>query len=242
MPPTLFGFRACLAAALAIVFVAGCKTTPPPDPNDPSQVGMVQPDVLMRNLRWASEALNQRVAKGEIPDARAQIMLSEYAAELTQHIELSRITEDLAWEYAEVFRTARQWENARIVFEIALRNPKKEDRRVNDTLRYAQVLAQLDRVPDALAAARRVFDAAPKDRAPLIPSLIFELTPAARGKGYDVELAELIQDAIPLYESTVVDPQSEAGKTFLAAKPHLVREAKRIVSELRRKSSSPPNG
>jgi hypothetical protein len=232
MPPTLFGFRACLAAALAIVFVAGCKTTPPPDPNDPSQVGMVQPDVLMRNLRWASEALNQRVAKGEIPDARAQIMLSEYAADLTKHIELSRITEDLAWEYAEVFRTARQWENARIVFEIALRNPKGEDRRVNDTLRHAQVLAQLDRVPDALSTARRVFDAAPKDRAPLIPSLIFELTPAARGKGYDVELAELIQDAIPLYEATVVDPTSEAGKSFLRAKPYLLREARKLIAEL----------
>lgn len=231
-----------MAAALAMAFVAGCKTTPPPDPNDPAQVGMVQPDVLMRNLRWASEALNQRVAKGEIPDARAQIMLSEYAADLTQHIELSRITEDLAWEYAEVFRTARQWENARIVFEIALRHPQGEDRRVNDTLRYAQVLAQLDRVPEALSTARRVFDAAPKDRAPLIPSLIFELTPAAKGKGYDVELAEVIQDAIPLYEATVVDSQSDSGKTFLAAKPHLVRESKRIVSELRRKSSSPPNG
>lgn len=212
--------------------LAGCQTTPPPDPNDPAQVGMVQPDVLMRNLRWASEALNQRVLKGEITDARSRLMLSEYAASLTQHIELKRITEDLAWEYAEVFRTARQWENARIVFEIALRHPKNEDRRVNDTLRYAQVLAQLDRVPDALVAARRVFDAAPKDRAPLIPSLIFELTPAARGKGYDVELAELIQDAIPLYEATVVDPNSEAGRDFLTAKPHLIRESKRIVAEL----------
>lgn len=222
-----------LLVTIVGIGVAGCKSTPPPDPNDPAQVGIVQPDVLMRNLRWASEALNERVAKGEIPDARARVMLVEYAADLTKHIQIDRIAENKAWEYAEVFRTARQWENAKVAYEIALRHPSNEDRRVNDTLRYAQVLAQLGKIEGSIKTARTAFSTSPKDNAPLIPSLLFELTPAARGKGFDVELAELIQDAMPLYEATVVDPTTEAGKSFLEAKPYLLREARKVIAALR---------
>lgn len=235
--------RLSLLAALSLLGVlSGCHTEPPPDPNDPAQVGLVQPDVLMRNLRWASDALNERVAKREISDSRARVMLSQYAADLTKHIDVAKINKDKAWEYAEVFRTARQWEPARVAFEMALEKPASEDRRVNDTLRLAQVLAQLDQVDKALSTARKVFDAGPNDRGPLIPALIFELTPAAKGKGRDAELAQLIEDAIPIYESNVVEPGTEAGQIFLQAKPYLVREARRLIAKLRSGSVDPPNG
>lgn len=231
----------CLGIVLVAIALVGCESKTFPDPNDPAQVGLVQPDVLMRNLRWASETLNERVAKREISDSRAQLMLRDYAADLTKHINLETIAPDKAWEYAEVFRTAQQWENAKIAFEIALKAPMSEDRRVNDTLRYAQVLAQLGEVEKALETARSSFDAAPKDRAPLIPSLLFELVPAAKGKGFDKELAQLISDAAPLYDATVVDESTDAGKMFLSAKPHLMREARRQIQILRG-SANPPNG
>lgn len=226
----------------ALVALAGCKTQPPPDPNDPAQVGLVQPDVLMRNLRWASEAIFTRAAKREISESRARVMLSQYAADLTKHIDVSKIQEDKAWEYAEVFRTARQWEQAKVCFELALKNPTSEDRRVNDTLRLAQVLANLGQVPEALKTARKALDAGPNDRGPLIPSLVFELAPAARGKGHDAELAQLIEEAIPIYESNQVEAGTEVGKEFLQAKPYLVREARRVISALRGGTGNPPNG
>ncbi len=239
MPPT--SRLQSLGIVLVAITLAGCESKSFPDPNDPAQVGQVQPDVLMRNLRWASETVNQRVQKGEISEARGRMMLRDYAADLTKHIKLDSVAIDKAWEYAEVFRTAQQWENARLFYQVAVENPANEDRRVNDTLRYAQVLAHLGEVELALKAARSVFDAQPKDRAPLIPSLIFELAPAAQGKGFDQQLAQLISDALPLYDATVVDANTESGEAFLIAKPHLMREALKLIQTLRG-SANPPTG
>lgn len=239
MPPTSRLQR--LGIVLVAITLAGCESKSFPDPNDPAQVGQVQPDVLMRNLRWASETVNERVEKREITDERGREMLRDYAAQLTKHIKLDSVAVDKAWEYAEVFRTAQQWENAKLFYEVAVKEPADEDRRVNDTLRYAQALAHLGEVELALKTARSVFDAQPKDRAPLIPSLVFELGPAAQGKGFDKQLAQLISDALPLYDATVVDPTTESGRAFQIAKPHLMREALKLIQTLRG-SANPPNG
>ncbi len=192
----------------------------------------MQPDVLMKNLQWASDAANFRVANGEIDEARARELVSEYAFGLTQHIKIEAIDLNRAWEYAEVFRTARIWRKAKPLFELALVKPVNEGRRVNDSLRLAQVLGYLGEVDAAITRARSTFDAAPQDRAPILPALTLEVVPACRGKGFDKELAQLVKDAIPIYDGTVVDVKSEAGAVFLMAKPHHMRKASQLVQEL----------
>lgn len=218
---------------VVLLIAAGCATKPPPDPNDPTQVDMMQPDVLMKNLRWASDAANMRVERGEISEKRAKEIVAGYAVDLTRNIDLRRIREDRAWEYAEVFRTARQWEKARAVFEVAVQKPADGDRRVNDTLRLAHVLAELGQVEDAIARARSIFDAAPENRAPIMPALTLEIVPSARGKGHDPALAALLEDAIPVYQKTVVDEESQPGQAFLFAKPYHIRHARKLIEELR---------
>ena len=60
-----------IAAVWALTFIlislAGCKLSPPPDPNDPRDVGLVQAEVLMRNLQWASGTASSTSAAGPVP-------------------------------------------------------------------------------------------------------------------------------------------------------------------------------
>ncbi len=195
----------------------------------------MQPDVLMRNLKWASDAANMRVSKGEINESRARELVAQYAFDLTKHVTIEAIKPERAWEYAEVFRTARIWEKAKPAFEMALQSPPTEDRRVNDSLRLAQVLGHLGEVKQAIALARSVLNAAPEDRAPIMPALTLEVIPACQGKGMDQELAKLLEEAIPVYEGTVVDAQSESGKAFEMAKPYHLRRAANQIRALRAK-------
>ncbi len=224
--------------AIAIV-AAGCTTVPPPDPNDPSQVGLMQADVIMRNLKWMSDSVNMRVDRGEITTEHGRQLVRDYAAELTKNIDFRMIAVDRAWEYAEVFRSAHQWDKARALLEVALRKPANEDRRVNDTLRMAHVLAELGDVPNAITFARLTFNTTQKESAPLIPAITLEIAPAGRGKGHDKELAQLIRDAIPIWDKTVVDPNSQAGMLFIQAKPYLIRRSERLAADLDAGVSSP---
>lgn len=220
------------AVSTALAVLTGCPTKPAKDPNDPAQMGLLQPEVLMKNLRAASDAANRRVARGELTVVQAKAIVSQCARELTQHITIQKIPENRAWEYAEVFRTAQMWDRAKAAFEQALEHPRTEDRRVNDSLRLAHVLAELGEVPRAIAMARSVFDVPSQGRAPIMPALIFEIVPAAEGKGYDLELARLLEDAIPIYDATTVDESTTPGKEFVIAKPFHIAGARRMIVRL----------
>jgi hypothetical protein len=227
---------------LVLVFAllaVGCNFGPPPDPNDPKDVTVIQAEVLRRNLKWASDAANQRVAKGEITEKEARELVRQEAERLVNSVEIDRIPIESAWEYGEVFRTARQWEKARQVLVVAVQNAQNEDRRVNDSLRLAHVLAEQGNVEQAIAVARSVFNAGEGDRAPILPAILLEITPAAEGKGQDVQLAQLLEDAIPLHEKTLVDPNTDPGRAFMGAKRHHIGNAWAKVMDLYRKAKRP---
>jgi hypothetical protein len=90
----------------------------------------------------------------------------------------------------------------------------------------------LGQLPDAFKTARQAFNAAPEASAPILPAVLLEMVPAARGKGHDEELAELLEEAIGKHMATVVDPGTVAGVAFLAARPHHVRNAWRTIIEI----------
>lgn len=220
---------------LGIVASGGCRPEPPPNPNDPRQVGLVRASVLKRNLQAAYEALRLRERRGEISSEELRRSLREFAAESLAHVDLSRIPEKEAWEYGDVFRTAEKWEEARRLYEVAVRVADNEDRRVNDHLRLAHALAALGKVEEAIATARKVFDAPPNEKAPILPAVLFEISEQGAGRGHDLELARLVEEAIDQHEQALVDPATPAGRDFLIARPFLIAQAwDRIVSLLGR--------
>jgi len=212
----------CLAF---LVGVGGCQFRTLPDPNDPKTTGVMQPVVLRNNLKGAADQFFGRVKTREITDARARKLLSDYANKLLEEVPIEKIPADEAWEYAEIFITAERWKDARDCLVLAVKKPATEDRRVNDNLRLARVLAKLGEVKEAISTARSVFDAKPTDKAPILTSVLLELVPAAEGKGSDAELAKLLLEAVPQSEQTIVDTSTDAGKLYLSARPFHIRGA-----------------
>ena len=222
----VFGF--CFTIALS-----GCKFNPPVDPNDPKEVGLRSADLILDDIRMASNQINERVRIREITVKQGSDLLASYAAGLVPPNATKSITEGDAWKYAEIFRTARNWRLASETLMIALKHPADEDRRVNDTLRLAQAEANLGQVKEAIARARSVFNAKDADTAPILPAVLYEITPGAAGKGLDRELAHLVLDAALIHEKTLIDLNTEAGRRFLQARPHhlevAMKEAKKLL-------------
>ncbi len=234
---TLAGMLAVVAACLG-----GCKFSAPPDPNDPADIGVLQIDVLRKQLQWASDNMNERVAKGEVSDKDGQRLLSQYADELLSHVKVNDYSPTDAWQYGEVFRLAKHWADAQKAYETSIAaviKSKNEDRRVNDTLRLAQVLGELNQPKEAIAKAKTVFDAKDQDAAPILPAVLYEIVPSCQQKGADVELSKLLEEAIHAHARVVVNPKTDAGKMFLAARAFHMRKAWDKVVELLENAGKP---
>ena len=228
-------------ATIVVLFATGCVIWfanhlthfgTPPDPNDPRQAGILAPDVLKRNLAVDSDVLQERVRKREISDEKAKELMAKDAEEKLNQVDLKRIPPAKAWEYAEEFITAKRWDDAKNALEVAIKVAKDEDRRVNDRLRLARVLAELGDVKSAIPMARSTFDTNNTSAAPILPATLLEIVPAAEGKGDDAGLAALLEDAIKCEQRTIVDPNTEPGKAFLLARPFHIRNAYRKEIEL----------
>jgi tetratricopeptide (TPR) repeat protein len=216
---------------LASCMLVGCQTAPVPDPNDPAKAGPNQAEILRENVEWASDAANQRVVQGELSRDQAKQLVSQYAAKLTEKLGPG-IPANQAWIYGDMYVTAGKWEEARQALRIAVKSAWNEDRRVNDTLRLAVVEARLGNVAEAIRLTRSTFDVIPTGKAPILPAVLLELTPAAEGKGQDVELARLLEEAIQQHKQTIVDATRVSGKSFFIARPHHIAHAWEKAIEL----------
>ncbi len=233
-----------VAACLVVVAVGigGCQSPKLPDPNDPKTVGVIAPDVLRNLLKGAATQFYSRVRTREITDAEAQQYLTEYANDLLKTVQAKDVPADRAWEYAEVLMTAKRWKDAQKFLELAVKNPDSEDRRVNDNLRLARVQATLGDVDAAVKSARSVFNAKPVDKAPILTAVLLEIVPAGEGKKKDAELALLLEEAVYQSRDAQVDPSTEAGAKYLAARPFHVRNAWEKIQELYERAGKPEEG
>ncbi|MES1227086.1 MAG: hypothetical protein ABUL72_00355, partial [Armatimonadota bacterium] len=130
-----------------------------------------------------------------------------------------------AWEYADIVRQADRWQDAYDLLKMAVEFAKNEDRRVNDSLQMARCAAHLGKVDEAIKLARSTFSTPAPGKAPILFAVLYEITPEALGKGKDLAVAKLIEDAIEQHEAATVTTDSQAGRDFLAARAHHIRKA-----------------
>jgi len=225
-----------MAILILAACLSGCQSRLLPDPNDPTRVGPNHAQVVRNNLRWASDAANYRVATGEITQAEADRLVQKKAIELSKQIPDTDLIGPDAWRIGEVLLAARDWRRAEKALAYAAANATTEDRRVNDTLRLAQVEAQLGNVPKAIELARTTFNVRPEDKAPILPAILLSIVPAGEGKGYDADLAKLLEDAVKQHEQVRVDVHTVPGKMFLLAMPKHIKDAYSKAAELFEKS------
>lgn len=226
--------RGLVLMALAIGLL-GCQSGVLPNPNSPTDMGLVDGGILLRNYNRHRVDLERRVQSREITTAQKQEMLKAWAKGMADTVAVESIPVDEAWQYGDVFRLAGDWEMALRLYQASRDWAKGEnnlDRFVNDSLRASRCLAHLGRVPDAIALARTTFDVPPDQKAPILFAVLYEIVPEAKGKGSDVALAELVRDAARQHMETVVDPQTESGQAFLLTRLMHVRRARSEALDL----------
>lgn len=217
-----------VSLALLVLALAGCKVESYPDPNDPQTAGERQADVILTALNEEYASLARRAERNEIDPAMVTPLLAEEARELADKIDASNITADNAFKFGQIYRTAEMWPQAQAQYEAAVQHAKEtgnQDRLVNDRLQLARVLAHQGKVEEAIRIARESFEAPPGDKGAILPAVLYEIVPPARGHGKDSELGSLLQDAIAQHMLVVVDPTTIPGQAFAAAKPSHIRRA-----------------
>ncbi|MDR3688738.1 MAG: hypothetical protein P4L46_05105 [Fimbriimonas sp.] len=225
-----------------VLLLAGCQTPSLPNPNDPNDVGPLSADNIRAQLSSMSDSLQMHVFRNEITDDQYHQLMQRAAEKLLKGYSADRLDPTNAWKYGEVLITAHMWPEAKDALQAAVDTAKashNEDRRVNDTLRLARVLAEMGQVETAIKTARSVFDVRPQDGAPILYAVSNEIVKSAQGKGRDLELAKLLEDAIAIHWRVQVDRSSNVGKAFLFARPLQVRRAWKTVAELYTKANRP---
>lgn len=224
------GRTACWAAGLVLGvgtagLLSGCQSAVRLDPNEPVNAMHSSADSLRANLDSAYDDLEYRVRRGEFTAEERDARLQEHAAAFVKNIDINRLPVDDLWKYGEIFRTAGRWDLARAAYALALKNATTDDRRVNDSLKLAFAEVKLGNIPAAFPLVRSTYQAAPGDKGAILPAVLLEIVPAAAGKGYEAEFAALLVEAIRQHETVVVDPETEGGRAFIAAKIYHIRNA-----------------
>ena len=218
--------------ALALASV-GCHTGTLPDPNSVAKAGPDAAEVIMRQLNAASDSLNLRKGRGEINDRQYNALISKIAQDYIAQAKDVQLRGPNARTWGKVYVTARDWKKAEPAVALGIKaesSKAKEDYLAlgdwtNDVLQLAGIEAQLGKIPEAVKLARSVFTVPPKSKAAILTSVIYDVVPAAVGKGDDFELANLCRDAIAQHEQTIVDPNTDGGREFLIARPHHIQRA-----------------
>jgi hypothetical protein len=228
--------RRALLVVLALGPLAGCRFGQLPDPNRPKVVAKYDGESLQAKVREVDSVLNDRLVKGEIDLSKKKEILHDYIRRQLDGVEPAKVENEQAWRFADVYRQLEDWKTTHDLYSRAVDSAKDEDRRVNDTLRLAEAKARLDSVTEGIESVRSTFDVAPEGKAPILMATLYEFAPAALGKGHDLEVARLVEDAMDQHLQTIVDPSSDAGRQFLQARMHHLRQAWELVLRIYRES------
>lgn len=213
------------------LLVAGCGQFPNPNDlvtSEPSR----RAAIVYERLESAETILDDKVGKGEIVDSKRNEMIRELSEELLKSVEPESVPDEDQWKYATLLRITDRWADAEAALKVAVKVADTPDRKVNDTLKLAQAEAKNNEVAEAIKTASLVLGVPDKDAAPILPSVLYEIVPAAEKKGHDKDLAQLLSAAIECHMRVKVDRDSDAGRQFLIARRYHVNKAQRKVEEL----------
>ena len=208
------------ALPLIVAALAGCGLGQYPDPNEPDPQAKFNGEALQKDVQQVALVLSERVAKGEIDQKERTKLLQDYIREQLTGVDPKDVPDRQAWRYADVYRQLEDWKTTNELYERAVKDAPNEDRRVNDTLRLAEAKARLKDVPKGIELVRSTFNTSPGDKAPIFMATLYEFAPAALGQGHDLEIAQLLEDAMAQHLQTYVDPTTNVGIGFLNARQH----------------------
>jgi hypothetical protein len=177
--------------------------------------------------------MNMRKDRKEINDVQYRIVMTQIAKDYVSQAQDATITDENASTWGRVFATARDWDQAEVALKQAVKAKQaaaKTDFRalgdlVGDTLALSSAQAHEGKVHEAVETARSIFNVTPKAKAPILTSVLYDIVPAALRHGGGIELAQLLQDAIQQHQQVLVDPNTDAGRDFLLARPHHIQHA-----------------
>jgi tetratricopeptide (TPR) repeat protein len=228
-----------MAAALGVGCLGGCQSGTVPDPNAVGPALQREPEMMRRNLSDTYLTLAERLQRGQLTPERLDQLLTEEARAMVRGINVESVPREQAWQYGEVFRTAKLWPQTARLFERALKHPTNQGRLVHDSLRYAEALAKLGRIEESIVAAKRSLGTDPKFAVGVLLPVYLEIVPSAEGQGHDAELAELIELAMAEHVRALADPSTPEGRAFVAARPHHLMAASRLAERLYRRAGLP---
>lgn len=211
--------------------LCGCSQIPNPlDLDTVPDVDKV--DAASDLLQNVVNKLDDKVRSREISDAERKANIVRYAEELMAKIDPKTVPPNDYWKYGDMLRTTQRWPEAEEYLGKAVRFAADTDRKVNDTLRLAQAEAMNGKVDQAIKSVESTFSVKDEEAAPILMATLYEVIPAAEGKGKDKQLAELLKGAIACHLRVKVDLNSESGKLFLATRRHHVSRAEAKMAEL----------
>ena len=231
---TIYELRFTLPLLIAILCTTGCHTGTLPDPNDVATAGVDTPDVIMKQLQVASDALNDRKANREINDQEFRLLMIGVSRRYLDQAKDRTLTATNASTWGQVYTSARDWQDAETALQKAVDVEKKPATAdfhdlgdlIGDTLSLASAQAHLGKVPEAISNTRSVFNVPPKAKAPILNSILNDIVPSAARHGkYFLDLAALLNDGIEQEQQVLVDPNSDGGRAFLLARPHKIQDA-----------------
>lgn len=214
-----------ISALLTTVWLTGCRSGTIADPNEPPANQQVSGEILLRNIGEMMSALDQRINRQEVRAEDREKILNREIGKLLAKIDVNQIPPKQSWQFGDAYRLAGDWKTAKTLYEKAVASAVTVDRKVNDNLRLARAQAHLGDVSASIATARSTFSVGPKEKAPILLAVLYEIVPEAVGKDNDKELAKLLAEAIEQHKQTIVDPTSDAGKNFLLARPAHIHNA-----------------
>ena len=213
------------------LLVVGCGQYP--NPNDLTSIDQYhRVEIADKRLVSAETTLQFKVDSKEITDDRRNQLIKELADDLLKKIDPKAVTDTDQWMYAALLRVTDRWPEAEASLRTAVKVAPNPDRKINDTLKLAQAEAKNQKIEEAIKTAESVLEAPDNEAAPILPAILYEVVPAAEGKGHDKELATLLDKAIQVHLRVKVDPKSDSGKIFIIASRHHIGKAAEKIVEL----------
>lgn len=220
---------------LGILVLAGCSQYP--NPNDLAKIDAPdQVDAGWEILQSMVSKLEFKVTQGEISDKERTEFLKDECHELLQEIDEKSVPPISAWKYADMLRVTEDWPKAEKFLVEAVKTASTPGRKITDSIRLAHAMAKNGKVTESIQAIQPALDASPEDGPLVLPAVLYEYIPAAKGHGQDKKLADVLEKAIQCQLNSKVDVKSDEGRMFLAASRHHLRKAETEVEILRSSS------